>query len=98
MSLALLLGPQLRAFAEAGYEVIGASAHGPHVEELTSWGIRHEAVENATRAMAPQRDAKALVELRSLFRGSAPISSTPTTPSRACTVASRLAWRAFPRW
>jgi glycosyltransferase involved in cell wall biosynthesis len=72
MSLALLLGPQLRAFAEAGYEVIGASANGPHVEELTSWGIRHEVVENATRAMAPRRDAKALVELRSLFRRLAP--------------------------
>lgn len=72
MSLALLLGPQLRAFAEAGYEVIGASADGPHVEELTSWGIHHEVVENATRAMAPKRDAKALVELRSLFRRLAP--------------------------
>jgi glycosyltransferase involved in cell wall biosynthesis len=72
MSLALLLGPQLRAFAEAGYEVIGASAHGPHVEELTRWGIRHEAVENATRAMAPHRDARALFELRTLFRRLAP--------------------------
>jgi glycosyltransferase involved in cell wall biosynthesis len=68
MSLALLLGPQLRAFAEAGYDVIGASAHGPHVEELTKWGIHHETVENATRAMAPHRDAKALFELRALFR------------------------------
>jgi glycosyltransferase involved in cell wall biosynthesis len=72
MSLTLLLGPQLRAFAKAGYEVIGASAHGPHVEELTSWGIRHEPLENATRSMAPQRDAKALVELRTLFRRLAP--------------------------
>lgn len=93
MSLALLLGPQLRAFADAGYEVIGASAHGPHVEELTSWGIHHEAVENATRAMAPQRDAKALVELRSLFRRLAPdlVHTHNPKPGLYGRVAARLA-------
>ena len=37
ISLSLLLGPQLRAFATAGYEVIGISAPGPHVPELESW-------------------------------------------------------------
>ncbi|MGZ6964993.1 MAG: glycosyltransferase family 4 protein [Acidimicrobiia bacterium] len=72
ISLALLLGPQLRAFADAGYEVIGASAPGPHVDELTSWGIRHEPLAHATRSMAPHRDAAALVELRTLFRKLAP--------------------------
>ncbi len=72
ISLALLLGPQLRAFAAAGYEVIGASAPGPHVEELTSWGIRHEPLAHATRSMAPHRDARALFELRTLFRTLAP--------------------------
>ena len=41
MSLSLLLGPQLRAFAAAGYEVIGASAPGPYVAELERWGIEH---------------------------------------------------------
>jgi len=68
ISLSLLLGPQLRAFAAAGYEVIGASAPGPHVADLTSWGIRHEPLANATRSMDPRRDARALFELRTLFR------------------------------
>lgn len=67
ISLALLLGPQLRAFAAAGYEVIGASAPGPHVADLERWGIRHEPLEHATRSMAPRHDALALFELRSLF-------------------------------
>jgi glycosyltransferase involved in cell wall biosynthesis len=68
ISLALLLGPQLRAFADAGYEVIGASAPGPHVEELESWGIRHEPLAHATRSMNPRADAQALFELRALFK------------------------------
>jgi glycosyltransferase involved in cell wall biosynthesis len=72
ISLSLLLGPQLRAFAAAGYEVIGASAPGPHVADLTSWGIRHEPLANATRSMDPRRDARALFELRTLFRRLAP--------------------------
>ena len=41
ISLALLLGPQLRAFSAAGYEVIGVSAPGPFVPRLEEWGIRH---------------------------------------------------------
>ncbi len=68
MSLALLLGAQLRAFAAAGYEVVGVSAPGPFVERLESWGIEHVALEHATRAMAPHRDAAALWELRGLLR------------------------------
>lgn len=72
ISLALLLGRQLRAFADAGYEVIGASAPGPHVEALTRSGIRHEPLEHATRSMNPRADARALFELRSLFRRISP--------------------------
>ena len=34
ISLALLLGPQLAAFRDAGYEVIGVSAPGPYVPQL----------------------------------------------------------------
>ena len=68
MSLELLLGPQLRAFRDAGYEVIGASAPGPYVEQLEAGGIRHVPVRHATRSMRPDRDARALNELRSLFR------------------------------
>jgi glycosyltransferase involved in cell wall biosynthesis len=68
ISLALLLGPQLRAFAAAGYEVIGVSAPGPHVEQLQSWGIEHRPLRHATRAMSPARDAKAFGELLGVFR------------------------------
>ncbi|MBV8951830.1 MAG: glycosyltransferase, partial [Actinobacteria bacterium] len=68
ISLVLLLGPQLRSFAAAGYEVSTASAAGPWVDRLRGWGIEHHALLHATRAFAPSQDARALVELRTLFR------------------------------
>ena len=68
ISLALLLGPQLQAFAAAGMEVIGASAPGPFVERLESWGVRHVALEHATRSVAPGYDLLAAPELYRLFR------------------------------
>ena len=68
MSLVLLLGPQLRAFAEAGMEVVGVSAPGPYVSQLESWGIRHEPLQHATRSTAVGQDFLALVELWRLFR------------------------------
>ncbi len=67
ISLALLLGPQLAAFGDAGYEVIGVSAPGPYLPQLAELGIRHIPLRNATRSMAPTRDAAALVELTRLF-------------------------------
>ena len=68
ISLVLLLGPQLRAFQDAGYDVVGVSAPGPYVEELVSSGVGHVALRHATRSSAPHRDLLALVELRSVFR------------------------------
>jgi glycosyltransferase involved in cell wall biosynthesis len=68
ISHALLLQPQLQAFAAAGYEVIAMSAAGPYVDGLTHHGIRHQAVEHFTRRMAPQQDVLALAELRRRFR------------------------------
>lgn len=68
ISLALLLGPQLRAFHDAGFEVIGVSAPGPHVREIESWGVRHVALRHATRSMALRRDVAALAELVRTFR------------------------------
>jgi glycosyltransferase involved in cell wall biosynthesis len=68
ISLELLLGPQLQAFAAAGYEVIGMSAPGPFVERIEARGVRHVAVHNAPRSMAPHRDVLAVEELRRLFR------------------------------
>jgi glycosyltransferase involved in cell wall biosynthesis len=68
ISLELLLGPQLRAFAAAGYEVHAASAPGPYVDALTEAGIVHHPLRHATRAIAPHRDVAALGELYRLFR------------------------------
>ncbi len=68
MSLALLLGPQLRAFADAGMEVVGVSAPGPFVGQLESWGIRHEPLHHATRSTAVGQDIMAFAELFQLFR------------------------------
>jgi glycosyltransferase involved in cell wall biosynthesis len=68
MSLAWLLGPQLRAFAEAGYEVVGVSAPGPYVEQLEALGVGHVPLQNATRSMAPHRDLLAFAELRRVLR------------------------------
>jgi len=68
MSLELLLGPQLEAFAKAGYEVIAMSADGPYVDAIEARGVRHVPVHNATRAMDPRKDLLAIEELRRQFR------------------------------
>lgn len=68
ISLELLLGPQLSAFVNRGYRVVGASAPGPRVEGLGKRGILHVPLEHATRAMRPDRDARAFVELYRLFQ------------------------------
>ena len=68
ISLELLLGPQLSAFVEAGYDVVGVSAPGPFVAQVEARGVRHVPLANATRAMAPHKDLLALGELRSLFK------------------------------
>jgi glycosyltransferase involved in cell wall biosynthesis len=68
ISLALLLGPQLRAFADAGMDVIGVSASGPWVSQLTAMGIRHEPLRHATRSVNVAQDVAALGELVRLLR------------------------------
>src|SRR5689334_2175641 len=72
ISLELLLGPQLEAFAAAGYEVVGASADGPYVDALARRGIEHIPLANATRSMALGKDARALAELVRLFKDRRP--------------------------
>lgn len=72
MSLVLLLGPQLQAFAQAGFDVSTASAPGPYIDQLHDWGIDHVPLGHATRALAPHRDLRALAELRSLFMARRP--------------------------
>jgi glycosyltransferase involved in cell wall biosynthesis len=50
MSLAFLLLPQLVAFKEAGYRVVGVSAPGPYVATLEEHGIEHVPLPRSTRA------------------------------------------------
>jgi glycosyltransferase involved in cell wall biosynthesis len=68
MSLALLLGPQLTAFAAAGFEVVGVSASGSFVPELERAGIRHIALPHATRSVSVLDDVRAAGELYRLLR------------------------------
>ncbi len=72
MSLDWLLGPQLRAFADAGYEVVGMSAPGPHVPSIEAAGIRHVAVSTLSRAPSLAQDLRAMFELRRLLRAERP--------------------------
>jgi glycosyltransferase involved in cell wall biosynthesis len=73
MSLELLLGPQLRAFMDAGFEVHAASEAGPHVSSLSADGIVFHPLRHATRSRAPHRDAAAMAELYRLFRRVGPV-------------------------
>lgn len=68
MSLELLLGPQLRALRDAGYEVHAASAPGRYAAALDADGITHHPLHHATRSTAPHRDLLALAELHRLYR------------------------------
>ncbi|MFZ9629942.1 MAG: glycosyltransferase family 4 protein [Ilumatobacteraceae bacterium] len=63
MSLDWLLAPQLRAFIEAGFEVVGMSAGGPHVPALEAAGVRHVALDALTRSTNPLDDLRAAVQL-----------------------------------
>jgi glycosyltransferase involved in cell wall biosynthesis len=72
LSLRVLLAYQLERFAEAGYDVLGVSAPGEHVAALEHRGIRHAAVRSLTRRWSPARDARALSELRRLFKRERP--------------------------
>lgn len=72
MSLEVLLGPQLRAFTAAGYEVVGASAPGRYVDQLEADGIRHIPLRHATRSMAPIQDLRFFAEFMRVCRAERP--------------------------
>lgn len=93
MSLALLLGPQLRGFTEAGMDVVGVSAAGPWVEQLTALGIRHEELRHATRSVAVGQDILALGELVGLLRRLRPdiVHTHNPKPGLYGRIAARLA-------
>ena len=85
MSLDWLLRPQLEAFADAGFDVIGMSAPGPHVDALRASGIQHVAIPSLTRSMSPIQDLRG--PTRRVSRRCAvsdPTSCTPTIRSQAC--------------
>jgi glycosyltransferase involved in cell wall biosynthesis len=72
MSLALLLLPQLVAFRDAGYDVIGVSAPGGHVATLDAHGIRHVPLTRSTRAADVRADLATAREFAQLCRRLAP--------------------------
>lgn len=67
ISLDWLLGPQLTAFQEAGFEVITASAPGDHVDAVKARGLTHIPVPSLSRNMDVASDARAWRELCTLF-------------------------------
>jgi glycosyltransferase involved in cell wall biosynthesis len=68
MSLSLLLLPQLIAFQEAGYDVVGVSAPGDHVATLEAHGIRHVPLTRSTRASDLRADLATAVEFARVCR------------------------------
>jgi glycosyltransferase involved in cell wall biosynthesis len=93
ISLELLLGNQLAAFAAAGYEVIGVSAPGPFVPALERRGLRHVPLQHATRSFAPLEDARVVPELVSVFRRLRPaiVHTHNPKPGLYGRIAARLA-------
>ncbi len=67
ISLELLLGPQLEAFAAAGYDVHAASAAGPFVDAVERRGVTFHPLEHSTRAMSPLDDLRAAREFFGLI-------------------------------
>jgi glycosyltransferase involved in cell wall biosynthesis len=72
MSLDWLLAPQLRAFTDAGYDVVGMSAPGTHVASLEASGIRHVALPAFTRSANPFDDLRAAAQLWRALRRERP--------------------------
>lgn len=68
ISLSLLLGHQLHAYRESGFEVTGISAPGPWAATLRRAGIAHVALPHLRRSWSPLADLRAFVALVGLFR------------------------------
>ena len=93
MSLALLLLPQLVAFRDAGYDVIGVSAPGPFVAELEEQGIRHLPLARSTRANDVRADLATAWEFYRLCRELKPdiVHTHNPKPGLYGRIAARLA-------
>ena len=72
MSLELLLGYQLRAARNEGYEVVGVSAPGPWVAGLEAEGIRHVPLPSSTRGWNLVADVRAVREFWAVLRQERP--------------------------
>ena len=92
LSLRALLLNQLERYAKKGFEVAGVSAPGPYVAQVEARGIRHVPVTSLTRAWTPLQDARALAELRRIFRDERPAIVHTHNPKTG--VLGRLAARA----
>ena len=68
MSLALLLGTELRVAASTGLDVHTASAPGPWVPAVEELGTTHHALPSLRRSWSPASDVSALLELAALVR------------------------------
>jgi len=93
MSLSKLLLPQLVAFGEAGYEVVGVSSPGPYVRDLEAHGIRHVALERSTRAADLRADLATAREFAALCRSLRPdiVHTHNPKPGVYGRIAARLA-------
>jgi glycosyltransferase involved in cell wall biosynthesis len=72
ISLVLLLGRQLRAFVDAGYDVHAVSGRGPCVDQLADLGVEHHELPSLTRAIDLRSDVRAPAELYRVFRSLGP--------------------------
>jgi len=68
LSLAYLLLPQLIAFREAGFDVVGVSAPGDHVATLETNGIRHVPLARSPGATNLRADLAAAVDFARICR------------------------------
>lgn len=67
MSLRWLLATELLVDLEAGFEVFGISAPGPHVTAIEALGVQHVGVPELTRTWDPMGDLGALRRLLSIL-------------------------------
>ena len=67
-----MLKPQLHAFAEAGFEVITASAPGAFADELTADGIAHIPIPGFERSVDLAADIRAARQLKTVIADVAP--------------------------
>ncbi len=100
ISLELLLGPQLSAFVDAGYEVIGVSAPGPFVP--ADRGTRASATSRSATPPGRWRRTRTCSPSASstrLFRRPAPRHRAhPQPQDRGCTAGSRPGRRGCRSW